>query len=249
MNQGEIMGFADLHTHTTHSWDGASSVQEVLEYSSLHTNLDMIAITDHDCIDGALEALKFAPSYNIQVIPGIEVSTIDGHLLCLFVTEQIPSGLWLEETILRTIELNGLCIVPHPMMDGRLGISPNAVHRSLLNPHVALGLVGVETFNAGFFGAQHDPPAISSIESLSLSKVGCSDAHVHWAVGMGSTRFPGQSVSELRLALQNRQTEAVGNSTMQMTDFAFNYLPRMVRRYVGRNSLNNAQTESLHHVK
>ena len=53
---------ADLHVHTTHS-DGHASVKEVLEYAARHTDLGILAITDHDTIEGALEAESLAGEY------------------------------------------------------------------------------------------------------------------------------------------------------------------------------------------
>ena len=92
------MGSADLHIHTTTGYDGTASVAETLEHVATHTRLNLIAITDHDEIDGALEALALAPRYGVQVIPGIEVSTLDGHLLALEGERMVPPGLALPRT-------------------------------------------------------------------------------------------------------------------------------------------------------
>lgn len=63
--------------------------------------LDVIAITDHDEIRGALKALDLAPQYGIEVIPGIEITTAEGDLVALFVTETIEPGRPLIETIIK----------------------------------------------------------------------------------------------------------------------------------------------------
>ena len=75
------MGKADLHIHTIYSWDGTCTVEAVLKQAAHIAGLDVIAITDHDEIQGALEAVDLAPRYGIEVIPGCEISTADGHLL------------------------------------------------------------------------------------------------------------------------------------------------------------------------
>jgi len=85
------MGLADLHVHTNHSFDGTAPVAAVLQ-EARQIGLDVIAITDHDAIDGALEAMDLAAKIGIEVIPGIEISTAEGDLLALFVTKKIERG-------------------------------------------------------------------------------------------------------------------------------------------------------------
>ena len=86
----------DLHVHTNYSKDGESSIEEILRRAE-EAGLDAIAITDHDAVDGAKMALQI-PS-RVLVIPGIEVSTKQAHLIVLGVTEIIPAGLDVIDTI------------------------------------------------------------------------------------------------------------------------------------------------------
>src|SRR5215207_1074336 len=104
---------ADLHVHTTHS-DGHASVEEVLEHAERHTELRVIAITDHDTIEGALEARTLAREYGIEVVVGEEVSTADGELLALFIEQRLPPGRPAAETIAAVHEQGGLCVAAHP---------------------------------------------------------------------------------------------------------------------------------------
>ncbi len=67
------MGLADLHIHSIHSHDGTCTVSGILQYASTVADLDVIAITDHDEIDGAVEAVELAPEFGIEVIPGSEL--------------------------------------------------------------------------------------------------------------------------------------------------------------------------------
>jgi len=93
------MGFADLHIHTIYSYDGTASVPAVLT-KARKMGLDVIAITDHDEIAGSLNALELAPKYGVEVIPGIEVTTSEGDLLALNITERIERDRSLLETVL-----------------------------------------------------------------------------------------------------------------------------------------------------
>ena len=84
-------GKADLHIHTSLG-DGLASVEQIFDFVENYTDLDIIAITDHDDIRGALQALELAErrNYRFQVIPGNEITTRNGHLLALFVTQEFP---------------------------------------------------------------------------------------------------------------------------------------------------------------
>lgn len=87
------MGFADLHIHSIYSYDGTASISAILKYASDSTRLNVIAITDHDSMQGVAEALDLAPKYNLVVIPGCEVSSKDGHVVALYIRQPIPAGL------------------------------------------------------------------------------------------------------------------------------------------------------------
>jgi len=57
------MGFADLHIHSMYSYDGTASISAILKYVADYTDLNVIAITDHDSMEGVPEALDLAPYY------------------------------------------------------------------------------------------------------------------------------------------------------------------------------------------
>src|SRR5829696_1420809 len=104
---------ADIHVHTTYS-DGHTGVEEVLEHAAQSTDLQVIAITDHDTIEGALEARSLAEEYGIEVVVGEEVSTADGELLALFIERRLPPGRPAAETIAAIHEQDGLAVAAHP---------------------------------------------------------------------------------------------------------------------------------------
>lgn len=201
------MGLADLHIHTNHSFDGTASVYAVLEQAK-QVGLDVVAITDHDEIDGALEGLDLAASIGIEVIPGIEISTAEGDLLALFVTKKIERGRSLAETIAKVGELGGICIAPHPMDDGfkmhSLGSYP--IMKALRDPDLARVLVALETYNASILHKENNEYARKLAERLEIAQTGSSDAHFLQAIGLGATQFPGNTRKNLLAALQNGST-------------------------------------------
>lgn len=63
----------DLHTHTNVS-DGILSPKELVE-AAVKSQIDIMAVTDHDCIDATDEVLDLSKSLPIKIIPGIEISS------------------------------------------------------------------------------------------------------------------------------------------------------------------------------
>ena len=64
---------ADLHMHSTHS-DGTFNVEKLVNYAK-EKELDVISLTDHDSMNGVLEAVNIGKKLGIKVIPGVELST------------------------------------------------------------------------------------------------------------------------------------------------------------------------------
>ena len=167
----------DLHVHTNHSKDGESSVEEILLQAEAE-GLDAIAITDHDCVDGAKEAL-LRPS-TVLVIPGIEVSTKQGHLLVLGVTEVIPAGLDVVTTVDIARRMGALAILPHPYHVWRHGVARRK--------KVGMSVVdAVEAFNSRYIVGSANQKAARIAKRLGKPCVGGSDAHNAKFVGFGRT--------------------------------------------------------------
>jgi predicted metal-dependent phosphoesterase TrpH len=201
------MGLADLHIHTIYSYDGTASVPAVLARSKL-MGLDVIAITDHDEIAGSLKALELAPKYDVEVIPGMEVTTAEGDLLALNITEKVQKGLSLIETVLRVRELGGFCIAPHPM-DGGIGmksLGAYAILKALRNPDIAQTLIAIEAYNATVIAKMSNHYARILAERLDIAQTASSDAHFAEAIGLGMTEFDGRSSQDLLVALQQGTT-------------------------------------------
>lgn len=101
-----------FHVHTHYSDDANVSVQDLLAEARAR-NVQCLAVTDHDTIEGAQElASRCGPE--LRVIIGEEVSTRDGHLIGLFLQEHIPAGLSARRTAELIRSQEGLVIAPHP---------------------------------------------------------------------------------------------------------------------------------------
>lgn len=204
-------GTADIHAHTNYS-DGIGSVEEVLAFAQRRTTLDVLAITDHDTITGALRArdLVARGGYRFELIVGEEISTREGHLLALFLEQPIAP----DQSIERSIELvhaqGGLAIVAHPFNRVfRHSVQRSVMNRLLRQPE--LHPDGIETLNGSFAGIGSSRIAMRLARTVyHWAETGSSDAHTPTAVGCARTLFPGHGAADLRRALERRQTRPLG---------------------------------------
>lgn len=203
------MGRADLHTHSTYSIDGMDSVAGLLECAAYRDNLDVIAITDHDDVRGGLEGRELAGKYGIEAIPGSEVSTLNGHLVALFIEQDVPPRRPLIETILRVGELGGLCIAAHPASPLTESLSYDQLRCAVADPRASQFLVGMEVFTGSMLVNNQTSPLRGIAHELRLCEVASSDAHTCEMVGSGLVRFSGNRAADLRQALVNRQLTAI----------------------------------------
>ncbi len=197
------MGTADLHIHSIYSQDATTTVRAILKQAA-DVKLDVIAITDHDEIRGAFEAQQMSAQYGIEVIPGAEVSTRDGHLVALFIKALPPAGLPLIDTLLHIGEQGGIAIAPHPFNNLPNSLSLEAVLGVLNHPLAKGTLKGMETYNFGTHS--FDKVARKLSVFLPFAKVASSDAHIYWSIGAGRSEFPGKTAQDLRRALENNAT-------------------------------------------
>jgi predicted metal-dependent phosphoesterase TrpH len=189
--------------HTDHSHDCATPVEVLLD-TARERGLGAIAVTDHNEISGALEAAAKAADYGVKVIVGEEVKTASqGEVIGLFLSEKIPRGMTLAETVAEIKRQGGLVYVPHPF--DRMHAVPDYEHLldiiddvdaiEIYNPRVAIGSFNEE---AERFAAKYRIVAGAG-----------SDSHV--AQGLGSVRIsmpdfdgPQEFLEGLRIAEINR---------------------------------------------
>ncbi|HSX31624.1 MAG TPA: PHP domain-containing protein [Candidatus Saccharimonadales bacterium] len=113
----------DLHTHSVDSPDGSLTFTQYKRMLD-QKGLDCIAITDHNTIGFAKAAQAALGS---KIIVGEEVTTTEGELIGLFLTEAVPAGLTPLETAKRIKAQGGLVYVPHPFETVRSGMPLQAL--------------------------------------------------------------------------------------------------------------------------
>lgn len=210
-NESQPRGKADIHVHTAFS-DGLAEAQELLDYVEAQTDLDVLAITDHDDIRGALLAREAWAKgrYRFDFVPGIEVTAIEGHLLALFVEEPVPNLRPLTEVLEAVHRQGGLCIVPHPMNWLTRSVDRRTLRRLAATEKDGVRLDGIETANQSPASRSGLRRAIElNRGELHLAEVGGSDAHFLRVIGSAYTIFPGKTAGGLKQSILDRTTQGM----------------------------------------
>lgn len=189
----------DLHVHTVESYDGHTK-REDLPQIIRSRGLDGVAITEHDV---------FNPPklQNALLLPGIEISSKEGHVLGLGVRELIPAGLPADETIHRIHDQGGMAIIPHPydpvcecVKLARLKVRPDAVetvNADALSFYVSMWL------------------AHKDARRFNLPEVGGSDSHIPQTIGDAYTVIDAASsdLKDIIDAIKSGKVRAEGRPT------------------------------------
>lgn len=215
-------GRADLHVHSCWS-DGAQRPDLLVRAAAGHLNV--LAVTDHDEIRGAFEARRFAranPQLGVEVVIGEEISTLNGHLIGLYLQECIPPRLSAAHTIDLIHAQGGLAVAAHPFHPVRGTVRGHPTVAQLI-PDLPLDAVEIVN-NAGVFSWFYDAWAALANVDWALPVTGGSDAHDVWYLGNALTRFAGRSAEDLRQALLCGVTRAHRDWS-----WTFDKLPRHLR--------------------
>ncbi|MDI6690573.1 MAG: CehA/McbA family metallohydrolase [Candidatus Bathyarchaeota archaeon] len=190
----------DLHVHTNYSYDSVIKPEEVVFYAQKH-GLDGVAITDHDKIDCAL---KMAKETNFLVIPGIEISSLDGHVLALNIQEPIPKELSVDETVDKIHSLGGIAVACHP----------TSLFKGSLGEQISSKFDAVEVINASAFPFNYSVKHGQKIASrLEIAQVAGSDAHYGPEIGCAYTLVNAESeVEEIVKSISNGLCQPFGKA-------------------------------------
>ena len=217
------MGKADLHIHTRYG-DGMATVPELLRYVEGRTDLDVIAVTEHDTMRAADEAreLRARGGYRFDLICGEEVTTLDGHLLALFIEEPVPSFRRIEETLTAIHRQDGLAIVPHPLSWLTRSVSERVLARVAAVATDAVYFDGIEELNGSPAGHVASAKARRlNRERFGLAAIGSSDAHFLASVGSAFTQFDGATAPHLRRAVEANATSAHAGRSPRLSELGY----------------------------
>lgn len=198
------MGKADLHLHTNFS-DGFFPPEKVV-LEAVNKGLNVIAITDHDIIESAFLARKFAKKEKlpIDVIVGEEITTKQGEVIGLFLKKRIPLSLNNVFDVAREIrKQNGLVIVPHP---SKVIFGYGLLFKTIDQLYQANLIDGMEIYNLWDFGIRLAQSRINKNQNWQLAAIGASDSHHIRTIGEILTEFPGKNADDLRKAIIERST-------------------------------------------
>jgi predicted metal-dependent phosphoesterase TrpH len=206
----------DLHVHTSHSYDGLCSVDEVVAAAKTK-GLDGIAITDHNSIAGHPEAKKLSKS-GFLVIPGVEVASADGHIVGLGVRELITRNLPAKETVERIREQGGVAIAAHPFALGR---RPGLVYRAKFD--------AIEVLNSRAFFLSN-PLARRFAERNKIPMVAGSDAHRRDEIGLAYTTVDCEPKTELVLEHIKMGKSSVSGQAIPFPNLLWRFIRKLVSK-------------------
>ena len=213
---------ADLHVHTTYSKDSLITPKDLVYYAKKR-GLNAVAVTDHNQLAGAF---KIAKETDFLIIPGMEVSSSDGHIVALNVSELIPKGLSAVETVERIHSAGGVAIACHPYV----------YFKGCLRENVCGTFDAIEVINARAFPFKNSvKKAEESAKHFGLSRVAGTDAHYGPQIGCAYTVIEAAepSVEAIAKAIVDGYCQPFGQPVPAILNMQqqFLRLKRMIKKF------------------
>lgn len=206
------MKLADLHIHSEYSIEtnkskftplvkSSMTIEQIFEKAE-KKGLSAIAITDHDNIEASFKGQELAKKYGIILIPSLEITTREGHVLAYGVSKNIKPLMSAKEAIDEVHRQNGVAVAAHPFYFMGLNAFYSLKRRQYVK---LLAIDGVEAVSCAT-GISHKSKKIAKM--LNLAVIGGSDAHCLSVIGFGLTIFPDEckSVDDYLKAMRERKT-------------------------------------------
>lgn len=208
-----MLAKADLHIHTTCGPDSFTTIPQ-LAHQALKIGLRVVAVTDHDSLQGGRLMRKYvkAKKLDLEVIVGQEISTIQGHLIGLFLHAKVAPHMTLKEAAQEVKRQGGVTIIPHVSfaraVPGNFLYRMRVHYQDLLNDPSTLEYIdAIEVSTFSLFEADYYAKAhFLNAKLLHKAEVASSDCHVYWLLGNAYTLFEGHSADDLRRAILTKAT-------------------------------------------
>ncbi|MGZ4740797.1 MAG: PHP-associated domain-containing protein [Ilumatobacteraceae bacterium] len=172
----------DMHSHTMWSGDSTTTPEEIAA-AVTDSGIDVLCITDHNAIRGAVDLIGSLPC---RVIVGEELRTHAGEIIGLFLTEHIPIGVQPADAARAIREQGGLVYIPHPYDPMRRNLNESA-----LDSLIGDGLVdAIEVINSKTSLLSLNRRAAATALAHDLAAGAGSDAHVPDAIGAAYVELP-----------------------------------------------------------
>jgi len=194
----------DLHVHTWFSGDATISPRLIVDQLQVHPFIKGVAITDHDTLRGYIQARILARAYeDLLIIPGVEVTTQEGHINILGIEEKPARLLSVESVVDFSRERDGIIVIPHPYRE--LGLGDNAKN---------IQADAVEVLNA-FSTNRENKMAQELAKEKNLPGVAGSDAHIPKYMWAAYTEVKAEpNVDDVLDAIKGGRVRVVGKATI-----------------------------------
>ncbi|MFW6117383.1 MAG: CehA/McbA family metallohydrolase [Thermoproteota archaeon] len=164
----------DLHVHTSCSYDSLIDPEDLIFYAK-RQGLNGVAVTDHDTMEGLS---KVSQTKDFLIIPGLEISSLKGHIVGLNINKMVPPKLGVQETVDRIHEAGGIAVACHPF----------SLFRDRLKEEINGQFDAIEIINSSAFPFHYSVRYSRRIASrLGIPGVAGSDAHYGPEIGTGYT--------------------------------------------------------------
>ncbi len=222
---------AELHAHTTFSrgkkifYESVSTPEEMMRRAR-KLGIEVLAVTDHDEIRGALAAKKLEKRYGVRVIIGEEITTKSGHLLALGISELVRPGMSVKETVEEIHRQGGIAVAPHPFDFKRNGIRLESKYCD-----------AIEVFNAMSIDRLTNRRAVRFAKKLGMPVTAGSDAHGELMLGYGLVETASDDIDGLladikegglRLKVDYMPLEAIRDTAIKKLCMSYDYTMKYI---------------------
>lgn len=209
----------DSHIHSEYSPDSKSKLEDIFK-TAKNRNIDIIAISDHNTVEGSQNAIKLTKNdEDLFVMPSVEISSKEGHILGFGCQENIKRDLPASETIDLIHDQGGLAIIPHPYCFYRHGLLCKVDDKDLK-------IDAIETKNARFIVGYCNNKAKKLSKKENYPALGASDAHYYKFVGDCYSKIDCEKdFDSILKSIKKGKTEALGKGTsnIKLSMYLFNY--------------------------